>query len=90
MDNDTRSYLIPEEMVKAGATQVAAEIYPPRVGRIVSIFAYRYFNNDDREVGYKLTCGIREYFLFVTPRVWADHYLRNLCWGVETHPHKPE
>jgi hypothetical protein len=86
------NYLVPDIMHEHGATQVAVDFYPRKrsyysnTERCGGAFAYRYFNDDDQEIGY-LLIDSRDYFIFQEPREWAEQFLDTLEWQVETHSH---
>lgn len=84
--------IIPDEMTERGAVQLAIESYPrvyvqygvtPRQG----VFAVRYFDEHDAEVGYRLPSVTNEYHYFRPHRLWWNEYLRKLEWVIEVRPH---
>lgn len=84
--------IIPKELAELGASQIGVEFYPKKAVRYglpyqsSGVFAYRYFDDHDLEIGYYLT-ATSTYHIFDTPRVWAPQYLRHLEWHIEVHNH---
>ena len=70
---------------KAGSVREGVEMYPTRrvwgasTPRSPGVFAYRFFNSDNREVGYYIP-DTHAYFEFDTPRVWAQQFIDDLVF----------